>query len=83
VPIKFIRRPEVRIRTGKPDSTIYEHVKQGLLTPPVNLGGNTSGWPEHEIESINGARLSGATDADIRALVVRLIEQRRSVATAA
>jgi prophage regulatory protein len=79
MPIKFLRRPEVRARTGKPDSTIYEHIRQGLFTPAVPLGGNTAGWPEHEISAINVARLGGCTDGEVRHLVAWLVGQRPEV----
>jgi prophage regulatory protein len=78
--ITFLRRPAVRARSGKPDSTLYEHIRQGLFTPSVNLGGNTAGWPEHEVDAINAARLAGKSDDEVRALVASLIAQRRSAA---
>jgi prophage regulatory protein len=43
----------------------------------VKLGERTAGWPEHETEAINAARLTGKTPDEIRALVKGL-EARRA-----
>jgi prophage regulatory protein len=76
-PITFCRRPQVTQLTGLPESTLYEHTKRRLFMRPVRLGRRTVGWPRHEIEAINAARLRGATDDEIRALVVQLEAARK------
>ena len=72
----FLRLPDVCERTGKPKSTIYREIGDGLLTPPVRIGKRTSGWPDSEIDAINRARLSGQTDGDIKKLVANLLGAR-------
>ncbi len=66
------RRPTVQAETGLGRSTIYRRIKQGIFPKPVNLGGDRVGWPAFEIEAINKARIAGATDEEIKALVAKL-----------
>lgn len=77
----LLRRPQVQAATGKARSTLYADIQRGLLTPPVELGRRARGWPNHEIEAINQARISGATDDEIRGLVRRLVAQRKQFTT--
>lgn len=41
---KILRLPQVREYTGFPTSTIYDHVKKGLLPKPINIGPRAVGW---------------------------------------
>ena len=66
------RLPEVQALTGLGRSSIYARIEDGLLTLPVPLGGQAVGWPIAEIEAINGARIQGKTNDEIRSLVVEL-----------
>ena len=52
---KFLRLPEVLIRTGKSRSTIYQGVTNGTFPRPVKLGPRAVGWLESEIEAHNQA----------------------------
>ncbi len=53
---KFLKLPEVRIRTGKSRSSIYQGVKDGTFPKPIKLGGPRAvGWIEAEIEAYNQA----------------------------
>jgi prophage regulatory protein len=61
-------------------STIYRDVQLGLLPPPISLGARCSGWLAHEIDAIITARATGATDDEIRAIVARLVAERRRAA---
>ena len=58
-------------------STFYSNIKIGLMTPPVSLSVHSVAWPEHEIESINKARIAGKNMDEIRILVAELLEQRK------
>jgi len=50
----FLRLPEVRIRTGKSRSAIYQGVNNGTFPKPIKLGGPRAvGWIEAEIEAYN------------------------------
>ena len=76
----ILRRPQVESATGKRRSTLYQSIKDGLLTRPVRLSARAVGWPADEIDALNRARISGADDDAIRRLVERLHGQRKSLA---
>ncbi|MBD8527924.1 transcriptional regulator [Pseudoxanthomonas sp. CAU 1598] len=61
-------------------SSLYRDVAQGLLPPPVRVAANTSAWPAHELGEIDKARLAGADDEAIRALVANLVAARKVAA---
>jgi prophage regulatory protein len=75
----ILRIPAAKSQSGYSRSTIYLRIAQGLWTKPVSLGPRAVGWPAIEIESLNAARISGKTDADIRALVLQLEAARKAV----
>jgi prophage regulatory protein len=75
----ILRRKQVEEATGYSRSTIYLRISLGLFPRPVQLGSRMVGWPQREIAAINGAFISGRSDAEIRALVTRLEEARRGV----
>lgn len=72
----FLRLPDVCQRTGKRKSTIYREIGRGLIPPPVRIGVRTSGWPDHEIDEVNLARLRGQSNDEIRHLVTELVNAR-------
>ena len=74
------RLPAVKTESGYSRSTIYLRIAQGLWTKQVSLGPRCVGWPAHEVEALNAARIAGKTDEEIRALVVKLEAARKVVA---
>jgi prophage regulatory protein len=74
----ILRLPAVLSKRGCSRSTQYGDIKKGLYTPPVALGPNTAGWPEYEVDVLNAARTAGKSDDEIRALVARLVEERKT-----
>ena len=46
---RLIRLPEVQHRVGLGRSTIHRWMAEGRFPKPVQLGGCTVAWPEHEI----------------------------------
>lgn len=81
--VSILRKPEVKAETGwRSDASVSSAVRAGLLTKPIQLGPRSVGWPDYEVKAINAARISGKTDADIRALVTRLHAQRTELAMA-
>jgi Predicted transcriptional regulator len=72
------RLPQVKAAIGLSRSTVYHHVKEGLLPPPVSIGARAIGWPDHEIKAITAARIAGKSDNEIRALVKSLVVARQS-----
>lgn len=73
----IIRLPAVLRARGRGRSMHYEDIKQGLFTHPVPIGARAVGWPEHEVASINAARISGMKDDEIRELVTKLEAARK------
>jgi prophage regulatory protein len=74
----LLRLPAVKAQCGYSRSTIYLRISQGLWTRPVSLGARAVAWPANEVAALNAARITGKTDEQIRALVVRLESARKS-----
>ena len=68
----IIRLPEVLAQRGRSRSAHYLDIKNGLFTPPVPIGDRAVGWPQHEVETINAARIAGEGEEQIKCLVSRL-----------
>lgn len=81
-PRTILRRKQVEAATGSGRSMIYLRVSQGLFPKPVSLGARSVGWPAHEVDAINAARIAGKSDDEIRDLVQRLEVARSAAATA-
>ena len=63
-PTKFLKLPEVRTRTGKSRSSIYQGVKDGTFPKPIKLGPRAVGWIEAEIEAHNQACIEASRFGD-------------------
>jgi prophage regulatory protein len=77
--IRFLRKSDVipgLIPIGK--STFHNQIKEGLIPPPVSIGGRAVAWPEHEIKAVCLAMLSGKTKDEIKKLVSSLVSQRQT-----
>lgn len=59
-------------------STVWRHIRAGLLPPPVKLASNTTRFPAHELSAVDTARLRGASDDAVRALVRELVAARKT-----
>ena len=81
--IRFLKLPAVIDRRGKKRSAIYLDIADGTFPPGVDLGGGRAkGWPEHEVEAVNAALLSGKSKAEIRTLVLNLLAARNAASSA-
>ncbi len=74
------RLPYVLQKRGLSRSTHYLDIQKGLFTSPVSIGSRSVGWPEHEIDTLNAARIAGLGDDEIRKLVSKLEVERKSFA---
>lgn len=74
----ILRLPTVLRERGRSRSAHYSDIQQGLFTRPVLIGLRAVGWPSSEVTAINAARISGKTDEEIRALVLKLEAARKS-----
>jgi prophage regulatory protein len=73
----ILRRPQVEAQCGYGRSTLYLRIAQGLWPRPVRLGARAVGWPASDVAAINGARIAGKSDDEIRDLVSRLQRGRQ------
>jgi prophage regulatory protein len=81
--MSILRMPAVKAETGhRSHASIYNAIKTGLFTKPVQIGERSVGWPDTEVKAINAARIAGKSEADIRALVIRLHAQRAELVSA-
>lgn len=72
------RKPEVLAKTGFSRSTLHLRIKQNLFVPPIALGARAVGWLAHETDAILGAMIAGCSGDELRELVNRLLDQRKS-----
>jgi prophage regulatory protein len=75
---RILRLPEVKSLSGLSRSTIYARVDQKLWPRPIPLGPRMIGWRESEVAALNLARIRGASDDEIRALVIELESARKA-----
>jgi len=76
----FLRLPKVLEAMGISRTTLYERIKQGLMTTPVKIGLRSVAWPKHEVTAVICARIAEKFEDEIRGLVVQLQEQRKTMA---
>lgn len=73
----ILRIDGVLLITGnRSHATIYNQIRDGLFPRPVRIGTRAVGWPDYEVEAINAARIAGADNDTLRALVDRLHAKR-------
>ncbi|WP_128514175.1 helix-turn-helix transcriptional regulator [Tabrizicola thermarum] len=77
VPNALLRTPDVCAVTGMARPTLYEAMAKGLFPRPIKLGEKSSAWPASECNAVLAARIRGATEDEIRALVVELTAARK------
>ena len=81
--MSILRMPAVKAETGhRSHASIYTAIKAGLFTTGVAIGQRSVGWPSHEVQAINAARIAGQSETEIRGLVNRLHAKRTEAATA-
>jgi prophage regulatory protein len=70
----------VKAATGyRSTASIYNNINAGLWTKPVRIGQRSVGWPSDEVIAVNKARIAGATDEQLRELVIRLHAKRSAL----
>ena len=73
----ILRLPSVKAEFGnRSHASVYNAVRDGLLTRQIRTGARSVGWPSNEVEAIVAARIAGKTDDEIRALVRELHARR-------
>jgi prophage regulatory protein len=81
--MSIFRMPAVKAETGhKSHASIYNAIRAGLFTKPVQIGQRSVGWPDTEVFAINAARIAGKSETEIKDLVIRLHSKRMALQTA-
>jgi prophage regulatory protein len=81
--MSIFRMPAVKAETGhRSHASIYNAIKAGLFTKPVQIGQRSVGWPSDEVLAINAARIAGKSETEIKELVNRLHAKRTELAMA-
>lgn len=73
---RLLRAADSRDLFGTSNSTFYEWINGGLMTPGIHLGERARAWPLSELEAIAAARIAGKTEPEIRSLVRELLATR-------
>ena len=80
--MSILRMPAVKAETGhRSHASIYNAIRAGLFTKPVQIGERAVGWPSEEVQKINAARIAGKSDEELKDLVSRLHAKRAELAT--
>ena len=74
----ILRLPEIFKMTGRSRSAHYADIKSGVFVKPILIGKRATVTAEHEVNTINTARIAGMSDDKIRALVVKLETIRKA-----
>lgn len=60
-----------------PPSTLHYLIQRRLLPPQLKInGGRSAYWLEHEVEAVIDARIAGASNDQVQALVAKLVAER-------
>ncbi|NQZ22028.1 MAG: AlpA family phage regulatory protein [Colwellia sp.] len=70
------RQPSVLKTFSFKKSTLYNRIQEGLIVPPVSLGGRSVAWPDHELQAILRAMCAGKSPDEIKQLVTELVAKR-------
>lgn len=76
--IWLLKLAEVLKRRAKSESSHYVDIQEGIWTPGVKIGARSVAWPESEVEALLAAIVRGATKDELRALVCKLLEARKT-----
>jgi prophage regulatory protein len=76
---RLLRLEPILERTGQTKTPFYACIAAGTMTRPVKIGPRAAAWPEDEVDAIVGARIAGAGEEELRALVRKLHNARRSL----
>ena len=75
--MQILRMESVKVVMGhKSHASIYNAIRDGLFTRPVQIGKRSVGWPDYEVNEICKARVAGWSDEQIAELICRLHVRR-------
>ena len=76
---QFIRLDLVSKQTTLSKPFLRNNIATGLFPSPVKLGERLSVWLQSEVTAIMNARIAGNSNDEIKALVIKLEAQRKSI----
>ena len=74
---RICRKPEVLSMLAISKSTLHERINDGLLPPPIKLGGRAVGWLENEIQQTLKAMAAGIQDDLLADYIETLVNARK------
>lgn len=78
--INFIRIAEAARKLGVTRQSVHVQAKRGTFPPLLKLGERAVGILDSEFQELLRARLRGDSLKEIKALVARMVEDRRALA---
>ena len=76
--LNLLSLSETLAQRCKSRATHYRDINSGLYPPPVRVGKRAVAWPSHEVDQIIAGQIAGLSDEQIRVLVKRIVEARKS-----
>jgi len=73
----LIRRPQVIEGFGISKTTLFTRIQEGLIPPPISLGGRAVAWPSDEIEQVISFFILEKPISEIKILVSQLVATRQ------
>lgn len=65
VELRILRRRKVETKTGISRSSIYDGIKKGSFPKPIQLGQQSVGWLESEIDAWLLERIAASRNASV------------------
>lgn len=62
---RILRLPAVMAQTGLARSTVYLHIKQGAFPAPINIGPNSVGWLESDLDAWFAERIANRNAMEV------------------
>jgi len=75
--VSIIRKFEARKRFGHSHTTWHQRINDGLVPPPISLGGRAVGYISSELDAVMAALIAGKSESQIKEIVSSLVERRQ------
>jgi prophage regulatory protein len=77
--LRFERKHEVLARLNLSKSSFHNRINNGLWVPPISLGDRAVGFLKHETDQILASYIRGASNDEIKVLVISLVAARQNI----
>lgn len=75
--ISILKQSEVLEITRQSSTTLWRQVKAGTFSPPIQIGAKATGYIKGEVDAVLSARSIGMPEKELKALVKKLVAQRK------